>query len=470
MTFNQATNGTYAGVMSGTGNLNLSGTGTVTLSGANTYSGGTMVSAGSLTGTTTSLQGAIVDNANVTFNQATNGTYAGVLSGTGTLTKSGAGTVSLSGANTYSGGTTVSAGILQGDTTSLQGNLVDNANVTFNQSTNGTYAGVLSGTGSLTKNGTGTVTLSGANTYSGGTTVSAGSLQGDTTSLQGNIVDNGNVTFSQIFDGTYAGNISGTGSLTLSGTGTVSLTGNNTYTGGIVLSSGTLQGNTTSIKGNIVNDASVIFDQSFNGTYAGNMNGTGDVSLNGTGTVIFSGANTYSGGTTVSAGSLTGTTTSLQGDIVNNANVTFNQLSNGTYAGVMSGSGSLTLAGSGTVTSPAPILISGGTTVSAGILQGDTTSLQGNLVDNGNVTFNQMFNGTYAGNISGAGSLTKDGAGTVILSGANTYSGGTTVFAGSLQGDTTSLQGNIINNGNVTFSQMFSGTYAGNISGTGSSL
>ena len=145
----------------------------MTLSGANTYSGGTMVSAGSLTGTTTSLQGAIVDNANVTFNQATNGTYAGVLSGTGTLTKSGAGTVSLSGANTYSGGTTVSAGILQGDTTSLQGNLVDNANVTFNQSTNGTYAGVLSGTGSLTKNGTGTVTLSGANTYSGGTTVSA---------------------------------------------------------------------------------------------------------------------------------------------------------------------------------------------------------------------------------------------------------------------------------------------------------
>ena len=64
--------------MSGTGNLTKSGTGTVTLSGANTYSGGTTVSAGSLTGTTDSLQGNIVDNANVTFNQSTSGTYTGV--------------------------------------------------------------------------------------------------------------------------------------------------------------------------------------------------------------------------------------------------------------------------------------------------------------------------------------------------------------------------------------------------------
>ena len=64
------------------------------------------------------------------------------MSGTGSLTKSGTGTVILSGANTYTGGTTVAAGTLQGDTTSLQGDIVDNANVTFNQATNGTYAGV----------------------------------------------------------------------------------------------------------------------------------------------------------------------------------------------------------------------------------------------------------------------------------------------------------------------------------------
>ena len=69
----------FNGTISGAGGITKSGTGNVTLSGANTYSGGTTVSSGSLIGTTTSLQRNIVDNANVTFNQATNGTYAGVL-------------------------------------------------------------------------------------------------------------------------------------------------------------------------------------------------------------------------------------------------------------------------------------------------------------------------------------------------------------------------------------------------------
>ena len=69
------------------------------------------------------------------------------MSGTGSLTKSGAGTLILTGNNTYAGGTTVSAGTLQGDTTSLQGNILNNANVTFNQTTDGTYAGKMSGSG-----------------------------------------------------------------------------------------------------------------------------------------------------------------------------------------------------------------------------------------------------------------------------------------------------------------------------------
>ena len=86
--------------------------------------------------------------------------------------------MTLTGANTYSGGTTVSSRFVASvTTTSLQGNIVDNGNVTFNQATNGTYAGVLSGAGNLTKSGTGTVTLSGANTYTGGTTVVAGKPQ-----------------------------------------------------------------------------------------------------------------------------------------------------------------------------------------------------------------------------------------------------------------------------------------------------
>src|SRR5699024_10439025 len=105
-----------------------------------TYSGGTVVSAGTLVGTTTSLQGDILNNALVVFDQATNGTYAGVMSGTGSLTKTGTGNVTLSGANTYSGGTTVSAGTLTGTTLSLQGAILNNAAVVFDQATDGIYA------------------------------------------------------------------------------------------------------------------------------------------------------------------------------------------------------------------------------------------------------------------------------------------------------------------------------------------
>ena len=78
----------------------------------------------------------------------------------------------------------------------------------------GTYAGTMSGTGSLTKGGSGTLTLRGANTYTGGTNVSGGVLQGNTQSLQGNIsIGNANVTFDQGSTGIYAGRMSGTAAL-----------------------------------------------------------------------------------------------------------------------------------------------------------------------------------------------------------------------------------------------------------------
>jgi autotransporter-associated beta strand protein len=95
---------------------------------------------------------------------------------TSTLTKAGTGLLTLSGANTYSGGTLVSAGTLRGDSTSLQRTITNNGTVTFNQATNGTYSGVMSGTGLLSKTNSGTLTLSGANAYSGATTVNQGTL------------------------------------------------------------------------------------------------------------------------------------------------------------------------------------------------------------------------------------------------------------------------------------------------------
>ena len=68
------------------------------------------MSAGTLTGSTTSLQGAILNNSAVVFSQAGDGTYAGVMSGTGTLTKAGAGSLTLADENTFTGDTTVEEG------------------------------------------------------------------------------------------------------------------------------------------------------------------------------------------------------------------------------------------------------------------------------------------------------------------------------------------------------------------------
>ena len=103
-------------------------------------------------------------------------TFSGVFSGSGGLTITGAGTIVMVGANTYSGGTTVSSGTLQGKTTSLQGPIVNNSQVVFDQTTDGTYSDVMSGSGALTKQGAGTLILTGSNTYTGGTTVNAGTL------------------------------------------------------------------------------------------------------------------------------------------------------------------------------------------------------------------------------------------------------------------------------------------------------
>ena len=468
VTFNQVESGTYEDIMSGSGSLSKQGDGTLVLTGANAYQGGTMVSAGTLQGDTGSLQGPITNSTSVIFDQGSAGTYAGNMSGAGDLTKNGSGTLTLSGTNSYSGGTTVTAGKLEGDTGSLQGGITNDASVIFDQASTGTYAGVMEGAGDLVKNGDGTLILTGGNTYGGGTTVTAGTLQGSTGSLQGAIQNNAVVNFYQLASGTYGDIMSGRGSLSKQGNGTLTLSGTNSYSGGTTVSEGTLQGNTTSLQGSITNNQNVIFDQGSAGTYAGNMSGAGNLTKNGSGTLTLSGTNSYSGGTTVAAGKLEGDTGSLQGPITNNTSVIFNQGSTGTYAGVMEGAGDLVKNGGGTVILTGGNTYTGGTTVSAGTLQGNTGSLQGDIQNSAAVTFNQVASGTYGDIMSGSGSLSKQGGGTLILTGANTYGGGTTVTDGTLEGNTGSLQGDIQNNSAVTFNQVASGTYEDIISGSGS--
>ena len=87
--------------------------------------------------------------------------------------------------------------------------------------------------------------LTGANSYTGGTTISAGTLQlgngGTTGSIVGDVTDNGTLAFNRSDAITFGGVVSGTGSLTQLGAGTTTLTGTNTYTGGTTISAGRLQ-------------------------------------------------------------------------------------------------------------------------------------------------------------------------------------------------------------------------------------
>lgn len=193
--------GIIAGVISGTGSFNKTGTGQLTLSNTNTYAGGTTISQGMLIVSSDanlgSSSGAISIGSGGTLNlnpgssfssarsisltgpgtiEATNtATLSGNITGTGSLTKTGAGTLVLTGTNSYSGGTTVSAGTLQGNTNSLQGNIGNNLALVFNQTFAGTYAGEISGSGSMQINGGGTLTMTGTSGLTGATSVTGSS-------------------------------------------------------------------------------------------------------------------------------------------------------------------------------------------------------------------------------------------------------------------------------------------------------
>ena len=171
----------FAGSLQGALNLAIKGSNTVTLSGNNTYSGTTTVNAGTLQigngGTSGTLgTGAVTNNASLVFNRSDNLTVANTISGSGSLRHAGSGTMTLSGVNTYSRGTTVEGGRLVGNATSLQGAITNSGVVEFNQQSNGTLNGTMSGDGSLAKTGAGNLTISNTQTFSGGTTVFGGGL------------------------------------------------------------------------------------------------------------------------------------------------------------------------------------------------------------------------------------------------------------------------------------------------------
>lgn len=458
--FDGSAAGTYSGNMSGTGvvYVGFAGTAVTTFSGTNTYTGGTYIQTGTLQVTGGS---ALADNGDVqiggggTLDVAQTETIGGLFDG---LVYGGTGFVTLSG-----------------------GDLIIN---------NGAFSGAISGSGGIEKIGTGTLTLSGTNTFTGPATVtdgtlvlSGGSAIGDTTavvvnatsttsgtlqvdtaetigSLAGNggsvVLNAGLTTGGDNTDTSYAGVISGTGSLTKEGTGIFTLTGANTYGGGTTVNNGTLAGNTTSLQGDILVNASgtLLFDQAANGTYSGDLTGTGTVTKISAGTLTLTGLNTGFGGTTnlnggtvsiasennIGTGTLafdggtlqTTDLTTLGNSIVLNAGGGTVQTDADTvFTGDISGVGGLTKTGLARLTLEGPSSYGGLTTVSQGVLQGEAGySLVGDILNNAEVDFTGVTE-TYGGDMSGTGNVKVINDALIAFDGVNTYTGSTTIDAGS---------------------------------------
>jgi len=441
LTVNEGGTTTYSGVISGTGGLTKAGTGTLTLSRANSYSGSTTINAGTLAlgasnvlangssvvvnggtlniGTQSDtvagvqlLSGAITGTTGTLTSTLAydlqSGTVSARLGGTADLNKTTAGTVTLSGANTYTGATNINAGTLalgaanriadmsavtvaSGATFNLAnfaetvGSLAGTGNVTLGtatltaggNNTSTTFSGVASGTGGLTKAGTGALTLSGANTYTGTTTISAGTL----TAAGGSaIADTSQVTLANTAGAT----------LNLANSETIgNLSGGGATGGNVTLGANTLT----------VNEAGTT-------TYGGIISGTGGLTKAGAGTMTLSGANTYTGATNISVGTLTLGNNERIADssaVIVASGATFNLGNYGETFGSLAGAGTVTKSGT-----TARTLAVGG--------------------DNASTTFSGVIQQTGTGALS----LTKNGNGTLALSGANTYTGVTTINAGTL--------------------------------------
>ena len=501
--------------------LTMAGSGTLVLSAANTYSGLTTITSGGTlqignggaTGSINDTSG-VTDNGTLAFDLSSSSTFSNAVTGTGGLTQMASSVLCLTGSNTYTGPTTISGGTLQlGGSTSL-GN---SPAVTFNGATGvldlHSYSptiGSLSGGGTVTnstasttstltlapassstatfngviQNGSGTVALTvsdgtqiltGSNTYTGVTTIGTGATlqigSGGTRLDQQHqsVADNGLLVF-DISSGTFSKNISGSGGLTQMAPSVLNISGVNSYSGPTTISAGTLQmgggsgleGSTAvsfgvnsgvlDLNGNSISIASL--SSVSGGTVTNNATSSGTQTLTLASTVpttatfagviqngptravaltlnsasldeVLAGTDTYTGSTTITAGTLgLGSNTALPGL----SPVTFTNASGvldlGGYSPTI-----ISLTGSGTVTNSS---VSSTSTLTLAPTSGTST-----------------FNGVIQ---SGAGTVgvTVSGTGTMVLAGSNTYTGPTTISSGTLQIGSGGASGSINGTSSVT--------------------
>jgi fibronectin-binding autotransporter adhesin len=360
-----------------------------------------------------------------TINVTNNSTQIeSIIAGNAGLVKAGAGTLILTATNTYTGATTISAGTLQignGSTTgiiSTASTITNNGALIFQRSNGSTqgvgFANGIAGTGSLTNAGAGALTLNAANTYSGLTTISAGSIK----ALHANAL--GSTAAGTVVSGTTTGSPSNarleleggitvtSETLTVSGVGNFygalsSTAGSNTWAGNITIgSSGTRLGCTTGntliisgiISSGVVETGITIRTQDLNSV------------------VVYSGANTYRGDTTILVGKL-----QLAGG--NDRIPTASRLVMGSSS--TNPDGELDLNGRNQAV--AGLTLSG---------TGSKNSVNNSSTTAATFTINSLSNTSFGGIIKGNLALTKTGASIQTLSGANTYTGTTTISAGRL--------------------------------------
>ncbi|WP_079916653.1 fibronectin-binding autotransporter adhesin ShdA [Salmonella enterica] len=496
--------GTLDNNVTGEGQIVKSGSDELIVTGANDYSGGTTISGGTLTADhADSLgTGAVANNGVL---QVGEGELKNTLSGTGSLVKIGTGELALNGDNDYSGGTTIDDGVLIADNADLLGTgAVANSGVL--QVGEGELKNTLSGTGSLVKTGTGELTLSGDNDYSGGTTIDDGVLIADNAdSLGTGAVANNGVLIAdnadslgtgavanngelQVGEGELENTLSGSGSLVKTGTGELTLNGDNSYSGGTTITGGTLiAANVNALGGGDVDNAGTL-----------KLDAEGEFNL--ANVTTQSGATTeLSKGTTLNVDSLT-----QQADSTLNIDLSKTNGESAITADSVSLAGALNITGIGNVTDSwtpeaytytlidsdsaittdfndltvagmnsedVDFLTIDGKVDEADNTHYDLTASLSWYADRDNATtdahgtftlsdpdgsFNVAATLTDVDDTLDPGSrwdgksLTKEGAGTLILSGDNDYSGGTTINEGTLVAASTTALGTGLVDNNAT--------------------
>lgn len=462
---------TFASVLadasSGGGGLVKTGAGTLVLSRTNTYTGSTTISAGTLQigdgsgfGYMPNSSG-IINNATLSFvknNTLTQGSHFPVISGSGVVVQGGTGTTSLSLANSYTGETRINSGILTlanasgfgtGDIKFGGGTMQYGAGITADVSarikgnssavqidTNGQsvlFSALGStNTGGLVKTGTGTLTLTGAsNAFTG----SAGS-NGGTLSFAGTFS-----TASRLFvsDSGTTGVIAISGTLTQTGSfgpRGCQIAVNSANTGTLNVSTGASVSLASGIMLGDNGGGTSTFNQSGGafttngGFWLAGVSSTATVSggtltVNGDSIYIGGGSGTTTSTLTISGGSVSCThrldfgvgsanaTTilNLNGGSISTPNLFYRA---GTHTINFNG-GTLTLTATASIASQIVLVVKSGGAI-FNVATNNTQTLAGPLTDG-----------------TGGGGLTKQGGGTLVLNGADTFTGATTISAGSLQ-------------------------------------